>query len=42
MRYWNHEFATHKYNFDRQDQQIEMIGTLTKQELQAYFEELLF
>ena len=41
-RYWNNEFATHKYNFDRQEQQIATMATITKAELQSHFEELLF
>ena len=36
-RVWNREIATHKYNFDRQENEISMIATITKAELQAFF-----
>ena len=41
-RFWTHEFATHSYQFDRQEANIAMLETLTKAELQAYFEKLFF
>lgn len=41
-RFWNGEFATHKYNFDRQEQEIALLSTITKAELQAYIEKLFY
>ena len=41
-RYWNGEFSTHKYNFDRQEQEIALLSTITKAEVQAYIEKLFF
>lgn len=40
-RMWN-EFATHHHQFDRQEREIAMLKTITKAELQAYFEQLFF
>ena len=31
-RVWGYEFATHKYKFDRQESEIAMLKTLTKDE----------
>jgi len=33
-RYWSQEFATHKYLFDRQDKECQMLKEITKQEFQ--------
>ena len=41
-RFWSKEFGTHSYEFERQETNIAMLDTLTKAELQAYFEQLLF
>ena len=41
-RYWRKELVTHAYQFDRQNANIALLATLTKAELQAYFEQLLF
>ena len=40
-RAWS-EMACHKYKFDRQESDIAMLGTITKQEFQAYVEKLFF
>ena len=32
-RFWNNEFGTHCYQFDRQEANIAMLDTLTKAEL---------
>jgi len=40
-RMWS-EFSTHAYIFDRQQKDIEMLASITKAELQAYFEQLFF
>ena len=40
-RFWN-EIATHKYIFDRQDKEIEILKSLTKEEFQKHFEQLFF
>ena len=40
-RYWG-EIVTHKYNFDRQEQEIALIKTLTLQEFKDQFEQLFF
>ena len=42
QRFWSSEFATHAYKFDRQKSDIAMLSTVTKAELQAYFEKLFF
>ena len=36
------EIASHKYNFERQDQQIEAIKDITKQEFVSHFEKTFF
>lgn len=41
MRQWK-ELATHHYCFDRQEREIAMLKTITKAELQSYFEALFF
>lgn len=40
-RYWD-EIATHKYIFDRQEKEIEVLKQITKQEFQEHFEKLFF
>lgn len=42
VRQWNNEFATHCFQFDRQDREIAMLPTITKAEFQAFFEQLFF
>ena len=42
QRFWSNEFATHAYNFGRQDSDIGMLTTITKADLQAYFEKLFY
>ena len=39
-RYWGREFGTHKYNFDRQAQEMEMLDELELEEFQAHFAKL--
>ena len=34
--------STHKYDFDRQENQIAMLKTISKTDLQDYFEKLFF
>jgi len=41
QRYWG-EISLHKYNFDRQAQEMEAVAKLTKQELVAHFERVFF
>ena len=41
-RFWRQEMSTHKYDFDRQENQIAMLKTITKTDLQDYFEKLFF
>lgn len=41
-RFWKSEFATHKYQFDRQERDIATLNALTKADLQAYFEQIFF
>ena len=41
-RFWSKEFESHSYMFDRQANDIALLATLTKAELQAYFEALFF
>ena len=41
LRFWN-EIATHKYIFDRQEREIEILRNLTKQEFQEHFEQVFF
>jgi len=40
-RYWN-EIATHEYVFDRQDKEIEVVKSITKEEFLAHFEMVFF
>ena len=40
-RYWG-EIVTHKYEFDRQEQEIALIKTLTLQEFKDQFDQLFF
>ena len=41
-RFWGTALGTHTYNFDRQENDIAMLSTLTKPELQAFFEQFFF
>ena len=41
-RFWDKEFESHAYNFDRQASDITLLATVTKADLQAYFERLFF
>ena len=40
-RFWN-EIAEHKYLFDRQEKEIEVLKSLKKEEFIAHFERLFF
>jgi len=41
-RFWSHEFATHRYLFDRQEKECAALRELTKADFQAYFEKIFF
>ena len=41
-RIYNSEICSHRYQFDRQEREIEMIKTLTRAEFQAYFDRVIF
>ena len=38
----SHEISNHRYQFGRQEKEIEMLKTITLDEFKAYFERLLF
>lgn len=40
-RLWTEEFASHKYNFNRQNENLAMLPKITLKEFQAYFEKVL-
>ena len=41
-RFHEVEIATHSYQFDRQEKELEMLETVTLEDFKNYFEEIFF